>query len=179
VTRRLSCVGFNHKTAPVELRECIAFSEEAAADALDRFRRSPEIEEVMLISTCNRVELLMVTAEPDLALEKAKAFLAESNRVPVERFEPALYRLEGDDAVRHVFRVSASLDSMVIGEPQILGQVKGAYSLATRQKTSGVILNRLRFPPDSRERRSVGRSFRTASPRPTSSSAPPDPPGSS
>ncbi|UCH23322.1 MAG: glutamyl-tRNA reductase [Deltaproteobacteria bacterium] len=136
-------LGLNHKTAPVDLRECIAFSQDETAGAVVGLNRDPVINEVLLLSTCNRVEVLMVTDHMDKAVESAKRFISGYNKIPVSQFEDALYIYQGDDAVRHVFRVAASLDSMVIGEPQILGQIKEAYRTATQKKTSGVILNRL------------------------------------
>jgi glutamyl-tRNA reductase len=136
-------VGMNHKTASVELRECIAFSEQDTRDALDRFKASPEISEAMVISTCNRVEILMAADNISKAVETAKSYLSESNKLPVAEFEKALYIHSGDEAVRHIFRVASSLDAMMVGEPQILGQVKDAYHAANVKKTSGVLLSRL------------------------------------
>ena len=136
-------IGLNHNTAPVELRECIAFTEDDARAALARLGEVPLIDEAMLLSTCNRVEVLLVSKQPDEAARETKQFLARFNDLPIERFEASLYMLQGDDAVRHVFRVASSLDSMVLGEPQILGQIKTAYQTATQAKTSGVLLNRL------------------------------------
>ena len=136
-------IGLNHKTAPVELRECIAFSEGDTAIALEALKNEPDVKEVLLLSTCNRVEVLLVTDKLAAAVECAKEFIARFNQIPISRFEESLYVHRGDDAVRHVFRVAASLDSMVLGEPQILGQIKEAYRKATVEKTSGVVLNRL------------------------------------
>jgi len=136
-------LGLNHETAPVELRECIAFSEDESANALESLIKEPVISEVLLFSTCNRVEVLLVSDNIDLAVATAKKYISEFNKIPVTEFENALYIHVGDAAVRHVFRVAASLDSMIVGEPQILGQIKGAYRTATEKKASGVILNRL------------------------------------
>ena len=136
-------IGLNHKTAPVELRECIAFSGEDTNTAIQTLQTQPHIKEVMLFSTCNRVELLFVTDDKSRTISNTKNFLAEFNKIPLEEFKDALYVHEGDEAVRHVFRVASSLDSMVVGEPQILGQIKQAYRIATEVRASGVILNRL------------------------------------
>jgi glutamyl-tRNA reductase len=136
-------VGINHKTASVELRECIAFSEEESVTAVQALLRQPNLNEVILFSTCNRVEVLFVTDDKNPAISATKKFIADFNKIPLEEFENALYVHEGDQAVRHVFRVASSLDSMVVGEPQILGQIKNAYRTATAINTSGVILNRL------------------------------------
>ena len=136
-------IGINHKTAPVELRECIAFSGDESITALQTLRRQPDINEVLLFSTCNRVELLFVTDDKTRTISTTKDFIAEYNKIPLEQFDDALYIHEGNEAVRHVFRVASSLDSMMVGEPQILGQIKEAYRMATEMKSSGVILNRL------------------------------------
>ena len=136
-------LGINHKTAPVELRECIAFSGDESLTALQTLHRQPDINEVLLFSTCNRVELLFVTEDKTRTISAAKDFIAEHNQIPLEQFDDALYIHEGNEAVRHVFRVASSLDSMMVGEPQILGQIKDAYRMSTDVKSSGVILNRL------------------------------------
>ena len=136
-------IGINHKTAPVEVRECIAFSESDATAALQALHRQPDIREVLLLSTCNRVEVLLVTDNKPGAIERTKDFIAGYNKIDRSRFENSLYIHEGDAAVRHVFKVASSLDSMIIGEPQILGQIKDAYRRAASLKTTGVILNRL------------------------------------
>lgn len=136
-------LGINHKTAPVALRECIAFSGDESIAALQTLHRQPDIDEVLLFSTCNRVELLFVTDNKTRTVSATKNFIAEFNKIPLEQFDDALYIHEGNEAVRHVFRVASSLDSMVVGEPQILGQIKEAYRIATEMKSSGVILNRL------------------------------------
>ena len=136
-------IGINHKTAPVEVRECIAFTEDESASALQALSGKSSIKEVLLFSTCNRVEVLVVTGNKAEAIDATKDYIAEANKIPRVEFEDSLYIHEGDEAVRHIFRVASSLDSMVVGEPQILGQVKDAYRTATEVKASGVILNRL------------------------------------
>jgi len=136
-------LGINHKTAPIELRECLAFSNEETLAALETFKASPAISEVMVISTCNRVEILVATGNKTKAEETAKTYLSASKKLPVAKFEQALYAHCGDEAVRHIFMVASSLDSMMVGEPQILGQIKEAYNIAGSKKTSGVLLNRL------------------------------------
>ncbi len=136
-------LGINHKTAPIELRECLAFSNEETLAALETFKASPAISEVMVISTCNRVEILLATGNKTKAAETAKTYLSVSKKLPVAKFEQALYAHCGDEAVRHIFMVASSLDSMMVGEPQILGQIKEAYNIAGSKKTSGVLLNRL------------------------------------
>lgn len=136
-------IGLNHKTAPVEIRECLTFSDAEADAALERLQKCPVIDEVLLVSTCNRVEVLLTTETVPAAIEAVKTFLSEFKKVGSEKFNESLYIHSGDEAVRHIFRVASSLDSMMVGEPQILGQIKTAYQGATRKKTSGVVLNRL------------------------------------
>jgi len=140
---RILLIGLNHKTAPVEIRECLAFSASDSRCAMAELCAEPSIEESILFSTCNRVELLLYSEDPPAAIAAAKQFLAQTKQMPLVDFESSLYLHTGEEAVRHLFRVAASLDSMVLGEPQILGQVKTAYRMATEQKSSGVILNRL------------------------------------
>jgi glutamyl-tRNA reductase len=136
-------IGLNHKSAPVEIRECLAFSPEDVGQVLPNVTGMPDIKEAMLISTCNRVEFLVVTENASGSAREIKSFLADFRNTPLHGFEKSLYVREDDDAVRHVFRVASSLDSMVLGEPQILGQIKTAHRLSTELETSGVILNRL------------------------------------
>lgn len=136
-------LGLNHKTAPVEVRECLAFSRDDISAGLRALTQYRSVSEAILFSTCNRVELIMTTEDFDLAVEDAKKFLSETKRIPISDFNDCLYVYRGDEAVRHIFRVGASLDSMMVGEPQILGQIKSAFQTAAAQKTSGVILNRL------------------------------------
>ena len=141
--RDIVLLGLNHKTAPVDVRECIAFTPEETDQALMMLRDNPAIGESVLFSTCNRIELLMAVDECEAAVTLAKQFIAEFKKVPLSQFEKSLYQYVGDEAVRHTLQVAASLDSMVVGEPQILGQMKEAYRKATVEKTSGVILNKL------------------------------------
>lgn len=136
-------IGLNHRTAPVELRECMAFSEDEAIAGVQVLHNHPAIREALLFSTCNRVEALLVSEEKDAAIEVTKQCMTESKKIPVTDFQDALYIYTGDEAIQHVFRVASSLDSMILGEPQILGQIKSAYYRATQKKTTGVILNRL------------------------------------
>ncbi|MFZ0131109.1 MAG: glutamyl-tRNA reductase [Desulfobacterales bacterium] len=136
-------LGLNHKTAPIELRECIAFTQDQAAAALTSLKSDPVVGEALLFSTCNRVEVVLVTARTAAAVAAAKQLIAGMSRIAFAEFDKALYVHTGDQAVRHLFRVAASLDSMVLGEPQILGQIKEAYRLATQVRSTGVVLNRL------------------------------------
>lgn len=120
---KLFVTGVNHKTAPVEVRERLAVPETSIPDALDRLRSGEGISEVLILSTCNRVEITIATeddADPQAALD---SFMMEARGAQV-------YRHEGRDAIHHLFRVAASLESMVVGEPQILGQMKAAYAIS-------------------------------------------------
>lgn len=136
-------VGISHVSAPVELRECLAFSPEESRNALAEMKKAPAINEVVIISTCNRVEFLIAAYSPETAVKTAIKCLSETKSIASNIFEPVIYVHSGEKAVRHIFRVSASLDSMIVGEPQILGQIKEAYRLAVETKSTGVILNRL------------------------------------
>jgi glutamyl-tRNA reductase len=127
---KLLLTGLNHKTAPVEVRERLAFEDKVLPEALDDLKRRPGLLEGMILSTCNRVEVAVTAdeqADPETAVE---SFLAQSRKVDRAWVTPYLYRFDGANAIRHVFRVASSLDSMVVGEPQILGQLKSAYALA-------------------------------------------------
>jgi glutamyl-tRNA reductase len=133
---KLLVTGVSHKTAPVEVRECLAFREEALPAALADLKRREGVAEALILSTCNRVEVTVTTedsADPQAIVD---AFLADHKAVSPHTIGPLLYRHEGRDAVHHLFRVAASLDSMVVGEPQILGQLKAAYAAA---KDSGAV----------------------------------------
>ncbi len=136
-------LGLNHKTASVELRELLAFTKEEAVAVLEGLQKCPDINEVMLISTCNRVEVLLTTSNTVNAVNSVKTYISEFKKIPISKFEDAFYMHDGEEAVRHIFRVASSLDSMMVGEPQILGQIKDAYLATILKKTSGVILNRL------------------------------------
>ena len=137
-------VGLNHRTAPVELRERLAVTEARLPEALARLKRWPGIDEGVILSTCNRVELYAVVKDTEFGLESLSEYMVTiAADVSPGQVEPHLYRLDGADAVKHLFRVSASLDSMVIGEPQILGQVKEAFEAALAEKSTGVVLNKV------------------------------------
>ncbi|HEV3468523.1 MAG TPA: glutamyl-tRNA reductase [Pyrinomonadaceae bacterium] len=138
-------VGLNHKTAPVEVRERLAFSDEALAGHLRALVDGEVVREGLIVSTCNRVEILAAapTARSADAASRLGDFLGAARAVPVELFSGHLYTHADEAAVRHVFRVASSLDSMVVGEPQVLGQVRRAYSLAVEAGTAGRVLHRL------------------------------------
>ena len=127
---KLFLTGVSHKTAPVEVRERLAFREETLPEALADLKSREGVVEAMILSTCNRVEITITTedsADPKTVVDQ---FLADRKSIDALAIEPHLYRHEGRDAIHHLFRVASSLDSMVIGEPQILGQLKAAYGAA-------------------------------------------------
>jgi glutamyl-tRNA reductase len=136
-------IGMNHQTAPVELRELVAFGRDDAGEVVNAIRLIKDIKEFIVLSTCNRVEILFTTERQKEAKESVIEFLCHLSGITRGELEPALYIHENQDAIRHMFRVGASLDSMIVGEPQILGQVKEAYRTAVDRKSSSVILNRL------------------------------------
>ncbi|MCW7754600.1 glutamyl-tRNA reductase [Desulfobotulus sp. H1] len=135
--------GMNHKTAALEVREKLSLNADEVASVLLNLKMAGTISELLILSTCNRVEFLLVTPDTDEARKEVLAELALRKGVAPEFFASCFYLFEGLEAVRHLFRVSASLDSMVLGEPQILGQVKQAYQRSTAAGASGPILNRL------------------------------------
>lgn len=135
-------IGVNHKTAPVELREKLSFSREETLAALKELKQHPDIEEVLIFSTCNRTEILYVSGS-DSSVDDVTAFISAQKHIRVSEFVSALYVLHRNEAVHHIFRVASSLDSMMVGEPQILGQVKQAYRTAVEAGASGVLLNRM------------------------------------
>lgn len=138
-------VGVNHKTAPVEIRELLAFSEKACAESLRTLVDGDVLREGLIVSTCNRVEILTAVSGERFreGCERITDFLSLSGSLPRDVLAEHLYSHTEEHAVRHVFRVASSLDSMVVGEPQVLGQVRRAYSIALEAGTAGRVLNRL------------------------------------
>jgi len=136
-------LGLNHKVADIEVREKLAFDGPKLLEGLMRFKELPEIKEAIILSTCNRVELYANVNDTRKASEAVKAFLSEFHGIKRSSLDKALYMYDDIDAVKHTFRVASSLDSMIVGEPQILGQLKEAFELALEQKTTGILLNKL------------------------------------
>src|ERR1051325_2880608 len=138
-------VGVNNKTAPIEVRELLAFSDEACTDGLRRLVDGEIVREGLIVSTCNRVEILSATTSEQLesGTERITEFLDSRRPLPRGFLNQHIYSHRDEEAVRHLFRVASSLDSMVVGEPQVLGQVRHAYSLAVEAGTAGRVLNRL------------------------------------
>ena len=139
---RLLTIGLRHWTAPVELRERVDFSRAGLATALEALSVRGLGRDVVVLSTCNRAEIYGVV-ESDGAREGMARFFSDYHGIDHSRVEGHLYRHEDADAARHLFRVAAGLDSLVVGEPQILGQVKTAYAAAREHRTTGPLMNRL------------------------------------
>ena len=135
-------VGLSHKTASVDIREKVAFAPTQMDKPLRAVVNLDDISEAVIVSTCNRVEIYAVTKDIAGGMARIKRFLADYHNLSLDTLEPYLYGHHSEDAIRHVFRVASSLDSMIVGEPQILGQIKTAYGYAAEFKSSGIILNR-------------------------------------
>jgi glutamyl-tRNA reductase len=137
----LIALGINHRTAPVELREKVAFTGEHIADALRDLASLPSVNEAAILSTCNRTELYC--GLEDERVDVVSDWLARFHQLEPARIHPHLYSYPEDDAVRHLLRVAGGLDSMILGEPQILGQMKDAYQAAGDAGTLDAVLSRL------------------------------------
>jgi glutamyl-tRNA reductase len=139
---RLEVVGCNHRSAPIAFRERLAFTAEETLQALDAFHHEFPDAEAVLLSTCNRVELYVATTNEHLpTLEQAAAFLGQFHQIPPAEILPCLYQHHDREAACHLFLVAASLDSMVLGEPQILAQVKQAYQRAVEEHRAGPLMH--------------------------------------
>jgi glutamyl-tRNA reductase len=140
---KLLVIGLNHKIADVEVREKLAFNGPKLEEGLMKFRELPDVQEAIILSTCNRVELYANVHDIPRAAESIRTFLSAFHNISRTSLDKALYMYDDIDAVQHIFRVASSLDSMVVGEPQILGQLKDAFELALSKKATGVLLNKL------------------------------------
>ena len=152
-------LGLNHKTAPVEVREKLAFSQEELSEKLKELISLTHVSEGVILSTCNRVEIYYVSKDVARGKEEVERFLLRDN----EGWRNLLYFKHGKEVPLHLFSVASGLDSMVLGEPQILGQVKDAYREATKAKTTSTILNKLfhwafRAAKEVRRRTKIGES---------------------
>lgn len=136
-------VGINHKTAPVEVREKLSFSEHSMPKSLTELCSYPEIDGAVILSTCNRTEIYAVTEDMGQGIKNIKEFLSRNSGVAIESLDKYLYIYKDHDTVRHLFKVAAGLDSMLLGETQILGQVRTAYELALNSNNTDRILNTL------------------------------------
>ncbi len=136
-------VGLSHKTAPLEIREQLAFPDETVEPALKELGALPTVAEAMLLSTCNRVEIYAASREAGpSAVAEIRRYLIQGRQLAEERLAPHLYDRVGPAAVTHVFRVAAALDALVVGEPQILGQMKSAFGTANEVGSVGPLLGR-------------------------------------
>lgn len=139
-------IGLNHKTAPVQIREKLAFqSEDTIRQALRKLIQLEGINETIIFSTCNRVEVYVYSnkEDEDLIINRVKFFLSDFHHIEIKDFENYLYIYKNKETVEHLFKVTSSLDSMIIGEPQITGQVKDSYEIALSERTTSLILNHL------------------------------------
>ncbi len=136
-------VGVNHRTAPVEVRETLAFSEHGMGDSLQGLMAYPSIDGCVIISTCNRIEIYAATGEMDEGLKDIGLFLSRKSGVDISEIKNYTYSHTLYDAVRHLFRVISGLDSMVLGETQILGQVRQAYQISCANGTANRVINTL------------------------------------
>ncbi|USD15916.1 glutamyl-tRNA reductase [Priestia megaterium] len=136
-------VGLNFRTAPVEIREKLSFNEQELASAMKTLSGQKSILENIIVSTCNRTEIYAVVDQLHTGRYYVKAFLAEWFGIDKEEFSPYLTIYENDGAIEHLYRVACGLDSMVIGETQILGQVRSSFLLAQEEETIGTVFNQL------------------------------------
>jgi glutamyl-tRNA reductase len=139
----LLLLGVSHKTAPVDLREKLDFSSRDVGAAVIALASRSSAAESVVLSTCNRSEVYVASASPDTARDEIVRFLSEYHQLPAESFTPHLFSFSETEVARHLFRVAAGLDSLVVGEPQILGQVKGAFQAAAERRCTGPILRKL------------------------------------
>ena len=137
----LFLLGVSHRTAPVDLRERLDFSSRDLSAAASAIASKPSMSEAVVLSTCNRSELYVATPDPACAREELVSFISEYHHVSPPAFQPHLFALENSAAVAHLFRVAAGLDSLVVGEPQILGQVKEAYQTSASKRCVGPVLS--------------------------------------
>jgi len=140
---QLLLVGLSHRTTPVELRERLDFATRGVDRALAALAGMPSHTEAAIVSTCNRVELYLGCDDVDAARAGVERFISEFHGVPPADVVPHLYAKTGHAAVHHLFRVAAGLDSLVVGEPQVLGQVKDAFNVASQLGSTGALLNKL------------------------------------
>ncbi len=140
---KIAVVGLSHKTAPVEVREKLSIPEASLEGAIAHLKNYPHIEEVVIISTCNRLEIYAVAKEMERGVQEIVQFLSEHSQIPLEELRRHLFMLLRQDALRHLMRVSAGLESLVLGEAQILAQVKTAHKLGQKYKGLGRLLDRL------------------------------------
>ena len=141
----LFLLGVSHHTAPVDLRERVDFPKRGLVEALGELAKGPAPAEAVVLTTCNRAEIYVSCEDAESTHTELSEFMSQFHGVPTGELTPHLYARQGKEVARHLFRVAAGLDSLVVGEPQIFGQVKDAYAIAARQGSTGILLNKL-FP---------------------------------
>ena len=139
----IAVVGLSHRTAPVEIRERLSIAEQCMEDSLQRLRADEQVLEASILSTCNRLEIYTLLRHPEQGITAIGSFLAEHSGLGLDQLTPHLFTYHHDEAVAHLMRVAAGLDSLVLGEGQILSQVKKMYRLGQEHRSIGPILNRL------------------------------------
>jgi len=139
----IAVVGLSHRTAPVEIRERLSIAEQSMEDSLQRLRADEQVLEASILSTCNRLEIYTLLRNPDQGVLAVGSFLSEHSGLNIEELTPHLFAYHHEDAVGHLMRVAAGLDSLVLGEGQILSQVKKMVRLGQEHRSIGPILNRL------------------------------------
>jgi len=137
----IQIIGLNHKTAPIEVRERISIRPETIPGALSALKSCGCIQEALILSTCNRTEIYAVAENNPQGLISIRSFISDFHKIALNAFEGHLYSFSGKDAIRHLFRVASSLDSMIVGETQIFGQVKDAYFAARQYNAAGRCLS--------------------------------------
>lgn len=140
---RILAVGLNYRTAPVEIRERFSVSQQELPLALHQLKQTNGILECVIVATCNRTEIYVIMDRLQVCGHTVRTFMANWFGVPIQQFEDHLYILEDDAALEHLFRVTSGLDSMIIGETQILGQVRDAFLLAQKEKATGTLFNQM------------------------------------
>ncbi len=139
----LLLLGVSHHSAPVDLRERVDFCKRGVVEALQELATSAAPTEAVILTTCNRAEIYVVCENPETSRADLARFMSQFHGVPAKELHPHLYSRSGSEVARHLFRVAAGLDSLVVGEPQIFGQVKEAYAVASEKQHTGALLNKL------------------------------------
>ena len=134
-------VGLSHRTAPVEVREKLSIPDQSITESLDALKAFSDVLEVSILSTCNRLEIYSLVKDLNIGLSSIKEFLSTYSNLKIDELEPHLFDFRQEDAVLHLMKVSAGLDSLVLGEGQILSQVKKMMRLGQENQSTGPILN--------------------------------------
>ena len=142
-TMNLLLLGVSHHSAPVDLRERVDFSRRGVSEALRELAACPSPTEAVVLTTCNRAEIYVACEDTETTRHGLERFMSRFHDVPEHDLAPHLYVHTGADVARHLFRVAAGLDSLVVGETQIFGQVKDAYAIASDERHTGALLNKL------------------------------------